>query len=264
MATSYLVPLVPLLQILTQQGVVGSGYKINTYVGGSVSTPLTTYTDSTGTVPNSNPILCDSAGRYPLAWVPAGTLTKIVLTDASNNIIPNGTFDNLPAINDLSALLSTPPAIGGSTPAAGSFTTLSASSTVSGAGFTSFLSSPPGPIGTTAPVGGRFTYAYTSSVAVTIAANAATIDCNLSNVFKVSMTANITTLTIANPHDGQTISARFTQTGGSNTVSWPTSFKWPGASPPLLSTTAGAVDLLTATYYADTGFWNATLLKGMG
>ena len=50
----------------------------------------------------------------------------------------------------------TPPSIGNVTPAAGAFTTLSASSTVSGAGFSTYLASPPA-IGSTAASTGKFT-----------------------------------------------------------------------------------------------------------
>jgi len=49
--------------------------------------------------------------------------------------------------------LASPPAIGTTTPAAGAFTTLSASSTVSGAGFDTYLASPPAIGGTTAAAG---------------------------------------------------------------------------------------------------------------
>lgn len=52
--------------------------------------------------------------------------------------------------------LASPPAIGGTTPAAGSFTTLAASSTVSGSGFSTYLASPPA-IGGTTPAAGAFT-----------------------------------------------------------------------------------------------------------
>lgn len=99
-----LVPAGPLLQIFTDQGIVGSGYKINTYVAGSVNTALTTYTDSTCTVANSNPIVMGSNGRFQSVniWVPSGTLTKLVLTDPNNVTITGGTIDNLPAIGDVS------------------------------------------------------------------------------------------------------------------------------------------------------------------
>ena len=55
-----------------------------------------------------------------------------------------------------STYLASPPAIGGSAPAAGSFTTLSASGTVSGAGFSTYLASPPA-IGGSAAAAGSFT-----------------------------------------------------------------------------------------------------------
>lgn len=60
----------------------------------------------------------------------------------------------------------TPPAIGGTTPAAGAFTTLSATSTVSGAGITSLFASPPA-IGGTVAAAGSFTTLGASSVQTT-------------------------------------------------------------------------------------------------
>jgi hypothetical protein len=106
MATGYLLPISALYQGFSDQGIVGAGYKINTYVGGSVSTPVTTYTDSTLGTPNSNPIVLGSNGRFQSVncWVPAGTLVKLVLTDAANNVITGGTIDNVGGVNDLSAL----------------------------------------------------------------------------------------------------------------------------------------------------------------
>ena len=52
--------------------------------------------------------------------------------------------------------LDAPPPIGNSTPNTGAFTTLSATSTISGTGFTNYLASPPA-IGGTAPGTGKFT-----------------------------------------------------------------------------------------------------------
>jgi hypothetical protein len=65
---------------------------------------------------------------------------------------------------DLLAVLGSPPAIGGGTPGAGSFSTLSASGTVSGSGFNGFLSSPP-QIGSVAPNAGSFTTLSASGIA---------------------------------------------------------------------------------------------------
>jgi hypothetical protein len=104
MASGFLLPIGALYQGFSDQGVVGSGFKINTYVGGSVSTPVVTYTDSTLTVPNSNPIALGSNGRFQSVncWVAGGTLVKLVLTDSNNNPIVGGTIDNVAGVNDIS------------------------------------------------------------------------------------------------------------------------------------------------------------------
>ena len=105
--------------------------------------------------------------------------------------------------------------------------------------------------------------AATVPVAVTFNATTMVVNCNLSNVFTTTFTANVTTApTISNPQDGQTINWFITQDStGSRTMTWPTSFKWPGGTAGVLSTAANSVDLLTATYRSATGFWYATLLK---
>jgi hypothetical protein len=105
--------------------------------------------------------------------------------------------------------------------------------------------------------------AQTTPVAVTFDATAMVIDCALSNVFTVTMSGNVTTApTFSNLKDGQTINWFITQDGtGTRTMTWPATFKWPGASAGVLSVGANDVDLLVATYRAATGFWYATLLK---
>lgn len=254
MPTVFLAPVFGLnAQFFTNQGVVLAGGKIYTYLAGS-TTPAATYTDSTGTVTNSNPITLDSAGRLTSAiWLPAGVQYKFVLTTSTGASV-GLTLDNVSGINDTGSG-------GGSTP--GAFTTLSASSTVSGAGFTNYFASPPA-IGTTAPAGGRFTFAHTVPVVVTFNATAMVLDCSLSNVFTTTLTANVTTApSLTNPKDGQTINWFLTQDGtGSRVMTWPASFKWPGGALPSLSTSANAVDLLVATFRASVGFWYASLSKG--
>ena len=102
MATVYLVPVGALYQALTDTGAIGNGYKLYTYVGGTVSTLQTTYTDSTGTVANSNPIILGSNGRFQSVnvWVTIGVTLKLVLTDSTGSAISGGTIDNVPAINN--------------------------------------------------------------------------------------------------------------------------------------------------------------------
>lgn len=65
-------------------------------------------------------------------------------------------------LTDWTTALASPPAIGGTAAAGGSFTTLSASSTISGAGFTAWAASPPA-IGGTAANSGAFTTISASS-----------------------------------------------------------------------------------------------------
>ena len=105
--------------------------------------------------------------------------------------------------------------------------------------------------------------AQTTPVAVTFSATAMALDCALSNVFTVTMSGNVTTApTFSNLKDGQTINWFITQDAtGTRTMTWPATFKWPGASAGVLSTGANDVDLLVATYMSATGFWYATLLK---
>lgn len=113
------------------------------------------------------------------------------------------------------------------------------------------------------PVSGSLTYAFTPPVTVTFSATAMTVNCNLSNVFETTFTANVTVApTISNPNNGQTINWFITQdaTGG-RTMTWPASFRWPSGTPGVLSTPANSVDLLVATYLSATGLWYATLSK---
>ena len=169
----------------------------------------------------------------------------------------NGTVGGSALLNYLAA----PPAIGGSTPAAGSFTTLTATSSVSGAGVTALFASPPA-IGGTTPAGSRFTFAHTAPSNIGNSGTAFTLDCGLSNVFTLTMTGNVAgaNWTINNAKDGQTVNLFITQ-GAGYTLAWPTSFKWPGGSAGTISTSNGQVDLLVMTYRAATGFWYCSLLK---
>lgn len=106
--------------------------------------------------------------------------------------------------------------------------------------------------------------AATPFVADTIASNVLTINCEDSNCFTVTMNANVTTLTLSNPDDGQTINVILTQdaTGG-RTMTWPDAFLWADADEQALSTGAFAQDLLVATYRSANSSWYASLLKNM-
>ena len=106
--------------------------------------------------------------------------------------------------------------------------------------------------------------AHTNPVSLVFAASSLTLNCDLSNVFTVTLSLNLSTAPVlTNPRDGQTINWFLTQDGtGGRTAIWPTSFKWQGGSTGVLSTTSSSVDLLVATYRSATTFWYAALSKG--
>lgn len=78
---------------LDVDGLPLAGGKINTYQAGS-TTPLATYTDVNGLIPNTNPIILGTDGRPPSEiWVSQGFFYKFVLTDANDVVIQS--YDNL-------------------------------------------------------------------------------------------------------------------------------------------------------------------------
>ena len=87
--------------------------------------------------------------------------TSIASTDVAP-VVTGGVTKKASAATIVNAVLPAPGAIGGTTPNSGAFTTLSASSTVSGTGFTNYLASPPA-IGSTAANTGAFTTLSASS-----------------------------------------------------------------------------------------------------
>lgn len=87
---------------------------------------------------------------------------------------------------------------------------------------------------------------WTTTVALVDGANIAT-ECNDSNSFSVTLGGNRTLDNPTNQKQGATYVWIITQgPAGSHTLSYGTNFKWPGGVAPVLSTTAGAVDIITA------------------
>lgn len=95
----------PRQQFVDANGVPYSGAKLFTYAAGS-TTKQTTYTDSTGSTANSNPIILDSAGRTPYGrWYTSGLSYKEVLapsTDTDPPTSPIFTEDYITGVNDTS------------------------------------------------------------------------------------------------------------------------------------------------------------------
>jgi hypothetical protein len=85
-------------QLFDNNGNPLAGGKINTYLAGT-TTNTATYTNSTGTIAHTNPIILNGAGRVPSGeiWLTSGITYKFVVSDSANNLI--GTFDNVKGIN---------------------------------------------------------------------------------------------------------------------------------------------------------------------
>lgn len=129
------------------------------------------------------PVANGGTGRstIPVGSIPTGNgtsaLNLVAAGSAGNMLISNGagaqpSFGTVPVIT-AGSINGTP--IGATNPNTGAFTTLSASGTVSGAGFSNYLLTPPA-IGSTTPNQGRFTsvfattgYSLTNLVATTSA-----------------------------------------------------------------------------------------------
>jgi hypothetical protein len=106
--------------------------------------------------------------------------------------------------------------------------------------------------------------ANTRTQSIAFAATGMAMDCALSNVFQTTMSGSATgAVAISNMDDGQSINWKLTQDSvGNRTMTWPSNFRWPGGTPGVLSTAPNAVDLLVATFFASSGTWLASLLKG--
>jgi len=81
-----------------------SGGKIYTYEAGT-TTPLASYTSSTGVTAHTNPIVLDSGGRVPGGeiWIAANTLYKFVLETSAGVLI--ATYDNVGSSFNATAII---------------------------------------------------------------------------------------------------------------------------------------------------------------
>jgi len=81
-----------------------SGGKLYTYAAGTTTNQVT-YTNNAGTIPHTNPIILDSAGRVPSGeiWLTEEISYKFLIKTASNVLL--GTYDNITGIGDPAALM---------------------------------------------------------------------------------------------------------------------------------------------------------------
>lgn len=91
-------------QFFDNNGVILSGGKIYTYAAGT-TTPLATYTSSSGGTAHANPIVLDSAGRVPGGeiWLTSGSAYKFVVETSTSIVL--GTYDDISGSSAANAYL---------------------------------------------------------------------------------------------------------------------------------------------------------------
>lgn len=73
----------PFLQAIDANGAPISGAQLYFYLTGT-STPKDTYSNGGGTIPNTNPVVADSSGRFPAIYLGTDADYKAILKDASS------------------------------------------------------------------------------------------------------------------------------------------------------------------------------------
>jgi hypothetical protein len=98
-------------QFFSNDGLPLAAGKIQKFQAGS-TTPLATFTDSSGLIANTNPIILGTSGRPPSTiWLSDGFFYKFVLSDANDVVIQ--TYDNLYGIVNAQPPAATPIPTGG-------------------------------------------------------------------------------------------------------------------------------------------------------
>ncbi len=103
-----------------------------------------------------------------------------------------------------------------------------------------------------------------SSTTPAVGAGALTLNLETGNVFEVTLTGNVTTLTFANPpatgRAGSCTLILKQDAVGGRTLAWPSSVRWPSAAQPAISGAGNAVDIFAfvtrdggATWYGFLG-----------
>lgn len=106
-----------------------------------------------------------------------------------------------------------------------------------------------------------FTKAQRSTpVALSISSGVVAIDASLSNIYTLSLTANVTSVTISNLGAGTNFDLHITQdaTGGRTIAGWVAAFDWAGGTAPTITVTANSKDFLSFESADGTtikGFW---------
>jgi hypothetical protein len=86
-----------------------------------------------------------------------------------------------------------------------------------------------------------------------------TVDWSLGATAEMTFDRGAVALTFTNPAAGGVYRLILTQGDGSDLATWTTPIKWSGGAAPVLSTAAGAIDIITFVYTNSTWYGSATL-----
>ncbi len=236
----------------TQTGQPLAGGCVFTYQAGT-TTPLATYTDSTGITQNSDPVILDSSGSAVI-WLGPSTYKFAVWSNGGTNCALGAqewTVDQVPGNMFLNTAISGGSWSGGTIAGAAI-----SGGTMSGTAITSSTVDA-SPIGQTTPSSGSFTTVASEFDAMTFSSTPI-FAASSYGYFSMTLTNNVTSSTITGGTDGQLITIDICQNGTGQTVGGITSgftFAWPAnyTNPPVVSPILNACTIATAFY--DGGYW---------
>jgi hypothetical protein len=242
----------PYVTFTDTNGVPLVGGCVFTYAGGT-STPLATYTDSTGSTLNANPVILDLTGSAKI-WLGPSTYKFAIWSTGGTNCSSGAlqwTVDNVPGniFNNTT--------VSGGTWTGGTITGAAISGgTITAAAITnSTIDS--SPIGQTTPSTGSFTSLACALNNMTFSSTpvfAAGSYCN----FVMTLTNNVTSSSLTGGTNGQIIYFNICQNGTGQTIGGITTgftFAWPSnyTNPPVINPILNACTIVQAQY--NGGFW---------
>lgn len=227
---------------------------------GTITVPSGSIADSALAAQAANTVLANTGAAI---GSPTASSLPTCSTSSSALLYTSGTgFSCNTSINAVTlggATFSAPGSIGSGTAGSGSFTTLSASGTVSGAGFSTYLASPPA-IGSTTPAAGSFTTlsatgAITPSQTAGITGTTTNNDANAGSVGEFPSPTNLSGVSLTSGTAAN--AASIPLTAGDWEISGSVRFN-PGGSATTSNMTAG-ISTTSATF-GGLGSLNAVLI----
>jgi hypothetical protein len=245
----------PYVTFTDSNGVALAGGCVFTYTGGTTS-PLGTWTDSTGSTLNSNPVILDATGSHQI-WLGPYTYKFAIWSNGGvtgNNCASGAlqwTVDEVPGnvFNNTT--------VTGGTWTGGTITGAAISGgTIAGAAITgSTIDS--SPIGQTTPASGVFTSVAAGFDSMTFSSTPV-FAAGSYGYFSMTLTNNVTSSSITGGTNGQLITFDICQNGTGQTIGGITTgftFAWPAnyTDPPIVNPILNACTIATAYY--DGGYW---------